>query len=131
MSEYAYLKIVLWISVAYFCCMAIAHWFGIKQPILFVYYDTAFYAYQDKIIAFCVLTYIFLFVAAALHTELVAPFAIAAMWTTTLGLSAINTTEDLKQTLPVGQTSTKYYWAQTVMIGGIAVCLTVLYMLSW
>ena len=45
-------------DVVYFCCMAIAHFFGIKLPILFVYYDTPYYAYQDKIVAVAVVAYI-------------------------------------------------------------------------
>mmetsp|Transcript_148230 Transcript_148230/g.458195 ORF Transcript_148230/g.458195 Transcript_148230/m.458195 type:complete len:132 (+) Transcript_148230:80-475(+) len=130
MSSFSYLSMMLWVNVAYFCCMCLAHWFGIKKPILFVYYDTAYYAYQDKIIAFCVMTYILLFTAAALHPEIVAPFAIASMWFTAAGLCAINTTGDLRRALPVGQTSTKFYWAQSVMIGGIAAVLTTLYALS-
>ncbi len=48
-------------GVAYFCCMALAHFFGLKWPLLFVYYDTPFFAYQDKIISFAVTAYIGLF----------------------------------------------------------------------
>jgi hypothetical protein len=55
-TKYAFLA-----GVAYFCCMAFAHFFGVKVPVLFVYYDTPFYAYQDKIISFAVCAYIALF----------------------------------------------------------------------
>ena len=61
------LRYTLLAGVVYFCCMAAAHYFGIKQPLLFVYYDTPFYAYQDKIIAFAVVAYIALFYTAAQH----------------------------------------------------------------
>ncbi len=46
------LWLVLNANVAYFVAMAIAHWVGFKVPVLFIYYDTPYYAYQDKIISF-------------------------------------------------------------------------------
>jgi hypothetical protein len=52
-TKYAFL-----IGVAYFCCMAVAHFFSIKVPVLFVYYNTPFHAYQDKIISFAVCAYV-------------------------------------------------------------------------
>ncbi len=56
------LKYSFLVCTIYFVCMAIAHFFGIKVPILFVYYDIPFHAYQDKIISFCIATYaIFIF----------------------------------------------------------------------
>ena len=48
------LHFALLAGVAYFCAMAVAHFFGIKWPLLFVYYDVPFHAYQDKIISFAV-----------------------------------------------------------------------------
>jgi len=65
------LKYGLLAGMVYFCCMAVAHYFGIKQPLLFVYYDTPFYAYQDKIISFAVVSYIALFYSAAQHRAVV------------------------------------------------------------
>jgi hypothetical protein len=56
--------------------MSIAHFFGLKLPILFVYYDTPYYAYQDKIISFAVVAYICLFVSAARSRDVV-PAALA------------------------------------------------------
>jgi hypothetical protein len=50
----ALLRLALWAGAAYFCCMAVAHFFGLKYPLLFVYYDVPFFAYQDKIISFAV-----------------------------------------------------------------------------
>ena len=55
-TRYAFLA-----GAAYFMFMAIAHFFGIKVPVLFVYWDTPFYAYQDKIISFAVCAYVALF----------------------------------------------------------------------
>ncbi len=98
----------------YFCCMAIAHYFGIKVPILFVYYDTPFYAYQDKIISFAVCAYIALFYSAAQYRP-VALNAIVVLAITVLGLSSVNMSSALESVLKEGQ-STMPYWLQTAAI---------------
>ena len=59
------LNFALLAGVAYFCAMAVAHFFGIKWPLLFVYYDVPFHAYQDKIISFAVVAYACLWWSAA------------------------------------------------------------------
>ncbi len=114
------LRLALWAGVAYFCCMAVAHFFSLKYPLLFVYYDVPFHAYQDKIISFAVVAYICLFVNAAFHRSAV-PGAIVALGVTVLGLSAVNASEDLGSVL--NGRSTIPYWVQT---GLIAVYLAVL-----
>jgi hypothetical protein len=119
-TKYAFLA-----GVAYFCCMAIAHFFGVKVPVLFVYYDTPFYAYQDKIISFAVCAYIALFYSASQHRS-VAPGAIIVLALTVLGLSAVNLSDALASVLLEGQ-STVPYWLQTAAIGLYLVVLLVLY----
>lgn len=111
----------------YFVCMAIAHFFGIKLPILFVYYDIPFYAYQDKIISFCVVTYAILYFGA-FQNRVLAPYAILSLFTTVLGLSLINVSSSLRSVLNDGNTVA--YWLQTGMIASIAVWLSVFYMRS-
>ena len=113
---------LLWAGVAYFCCMAIAHFFGIKLPILFIYYDTPYYAYQDKIISFAVVAYICLFVSAARSRDAVAA-ALIAIWVTVLGLCAVNLSDALQSVL-AGK-STLVYWLQTAALAIYALCLTV------
>ncbi len=120
LSKYAYLA-----GVAYFFCMAIAHFFSFKVPILFVYYDTPFYAYQDKIISFAVCAYMGLFYSASQHRA-VALNAIIALAITVLGLSAINLSEALSAVLQDGQ-STVPYWLQTGAISVYLIVLLVLY----
>ncbi|MFM8706388.1 MAG: hypothetical protein ACKOHG_21525, partial [Planctomycetia bacterium] len=83
------LRLALWAGVAYFCCMAVAHFFGLKYPLLFVYYDVPFHAYQDKIISFAVVAYVCLFAHAAGHRSGV-PAALVALGVTVLGLGAVN-----------------------------------------
>ncbi len=118
-------KIALYSGVAYFCCMAIAHFFSIKVPVLFVYYDTPFYAYQDKIIAFAVCAYIALFVAAARHRD-VALLAIGILVLTVVGLSSVNLSEALATVLRAEQ-STLPYWLQTGAIAAYCMVLAALY----
>lgn len=118
------LRLALWAGAAYFCCMAVAHFFGLKYPLLFVYYDVPFYAYQDKIISFAVVAYICLFVNAALDRSAV-PAAIVALGVTVLGLSAVNGSDALKAVLD-GRT-TIAYWLQTGLIALYFILLLVLY----
>ena len=115
-TKYAFLS-----GAAYFFCMAIAHFFSFKFPILFVYYDTPFYAYQDKIISFAVCAYIALFYSASKHRD-VALNAIIVLAITVLGLSSVNISNALASVLQEGQ-STVPYWSQ---IGAIAFYLFIL-----
>lgn len=105
--------------------MALAHFFSFKVPILFVYYDTPFYAYQDKIISFAVFAYIGLFWSAAFNRS-VALTAILVMTITVLGLAAVNVSEALSTVMSPEQT-TLPYWAQTIAIGLYLAWLSILY----
>jgi hypothetical protein len=116
LTKYAFLA-----GAVYFCCMAVAHYFSIKVPILFVYYDTPYYAYQDKIISFAVCAYIALFYSASQHRA-VALNAISVLAITVLGLSSVNVSGELASVLKEGQ-STLPYWLQT---GAIAFYLFIL-----
>ncbi len=111
--------------MVYFCCMALAHFFGLKVPVLFVYYDTPYYAYQDKIISFAVCAYIALFYAAARHRP-AAPGAIVVLALTVCGLAAVNLSDALASVLPQGR-STLPYWLETGAIGVYLALLTALY----
>jgi len=116
-----FLTLLLWAGVAYFCCMSVAHFFGIKLPILFIYYDTPFYAYQDKIISFAVVAYICLFVTAARTPEAVTA-ALVAIWLTVAGLCAVNLSEALQSVL--GGKTTAVYWLETAALTVYAIALT-------
>lgn len=119
------LRLGLLAGVLYFCCMAIAHFFGLKLPILFVYWDTPFYAYQDKIISFSVVSYVGLFYTASRHIEAV-PAALAVLGVTVLGLVSVNFSDALAEVLVEGQL-TWPYWAQTALIAGYWAVLVALY----
>ena len=118
-------KIAFLSGAAYFCCMATAHFFSIKVPILFVYYDTPFYSYQDKIISFAVCAYIALFYSASQYRP-VALNAIIVLAITVVGLSLVNVSSALASVLQEGQ-STVPYWLQTGAIAGYLIILLVLY----
>lgn len=120
------LKYSLLAGVVYFCCMAVAHYFGIKLPLLFVYYDTPFYAYQDKIISFAVVSYIALFYSAAQHHAIV-PAALIVLGVTVLGLASVNVSDALASVLNEGQSTTPY-WIQTGLIAAYFIALLVLYL---
>lgn len=118
-TNYAFL-----LGAIYFFFMAVAHFFSIKLPILFIYYNTPFYAYQDKIIAFAVCAYIALFYMASKYKE-VQLSALTVLAITLMGLSAVNLSEDLARQLTAEQT-TLPYWLQTLALGSYLVILSLL-----
>ena len=120
------LRYALYVGVVYFLCMAIAHFFGIKQPLLFIYYDTPYYAYQDKIISFAVISYAALFYSAARY-RVVVPAALLVLGITVLGLASVNVSEALTAVLKEGQTRTSY-WVQTGLIAIYFTLLVILYL---
>lgn len=120
------LKYALLAGAAYFCCMAVAHYFGFRQPLLFVYYDTPFYAYQDKIISFAVVSYVALFYSAA-QQRAVVPAVLFVLGVTVLGLASVNESDALAAVLEEGQ-STLPYWIQTGLIAVYFIVLLVLYL---
>lgn len=120
LTRYAFLS-----GAVYFCFMAVAHFFSIKLPVLFVYYDTPFFAYQDVIISFAVCAYVALFYSASRHRD-VALNAIIVLAITTLGLSYVNTSGALASVLKEGQ-STLPYWLQTGAIAAYLLLLIALY----
>jgi hypothetical protein len=118
------LELSLLAGVAYFCAMSAAHFFGIKLPLLFVYYDVPYHAYQDKIISFAVVAYACLFYSAARQRSVV-PAALVALGVTVAGLAAVNASDALSSVLD-GR-STALYWAQTALFAGYLLWLFALY----
>ena len=119
------LRYALLAGAVYFCCMALAHYLGIKQPVLFIDYDLPLYAYQDRIISFAVVAYIALFYSAA-HMRAAVPAALIVLGVTVIGLGSINVSHALESVLVEGQ-STRPYWIQTGLIAIYFLMLLVLY----
>jgi ABC-type enterochelin transport system permease subunit len=111
-------------GAVYFLCMATAHFFSFKYPLLFVYWDTPFYAYQDKIISFSVIAYAGLFYLASRSRE-AATIASLVMVLTVIGLAAVNLSSDLALVLDPNQ-STWAYWVQTALFASYAMVLVIL-----
>ena len=109
------LNVSLWAGVAYFCCMAVAHFLGLKYPLVFVYYD----------VPFAVVAYICLFYTAATIRAAV-PAALVALAMTVLGLSALNLSDALQSVL-AGRPTTMY-WVQAGPIAGYLVWLLVFHL---
>ncbi len=112
-------------GAALFFCMAVAHYFSIKVPVLFVYYDTPFFAYQDKIISFALCAYIGLFYSASRERS-VAPSAIVVLAITVIGLASVNLSSTLISLLEEDQ-STLPYWLQTGFIAAFVSVLIIAY----
>lgn len=123
LTQYAFIS-----GAIYFFFMAVAHFFGIKMPILFVYYDTPFYAYQDKIISFAVFAYIALFYSASQFRP-VALNAIIVLAITVAGLISVNLSSALELVLDSNQ-STLPYWLQTAAIAFYLMTLVILYVVD-
>ena len=119
------LRTALLAGTGYFVCMSVAHFFSVKFPVLFIYYDTPFYAYQDKIISFCAFVYALVF-QAAIHSPAVVPVAIRSMAATVVGLSLVTTSSALKSVVGP-EHSFAPYWIQTALIAGYGAALQFLY----
>ena len=117
------LRGLLLLVSAFFLTMATAHFLGLKYPLLFVYFDTPYYAYQDRIIAATLVPYAIMFFATSRH-KLLLPYVLVALWITILGLSYINQSAELALVLD-GQ-STWAYWLQTAAFAVLALILTLL-----
>jgi len=84
-------------GAAYFALVAIAHTFGIKLPVLFIYFDLPSHPYQDQIIGFLCFGWSALFHAAARDPQAARPIigsVLTAGLTAVLGLAAINLRTD-------------------------------------
>ncbi|MCF6304940.1 MAG: hypothetical protein L3J33_06175 [Rhodobacteraceae bacterium] len=117
------LRGLLLLVSACFLAMAAAHFLGLKYPLLFVYYDTPYYAYQDRIIAATLLPYAVMFFATSRH-KLLLPYALFALWITIFGLSYINLSDELA--LVITDQTTRVYWLQTAVFAALALVLTLL-----
>jgi hypothetical protein len=124
MKNGALLRYSLLAGCVYFVLMSIAHFFGIKVPVLFVYYDVPYYAYQDMVISFAVLAYVGLFYLASKSRENV-PVALLVLALTVGGLSLVNMSAELKLLTLLKPRDP--YWIQTAIIGVYWLYLVILY----
>jgi hypothetical protein len=119
------LKYSFFAGCAYFFCIAFAHFFGLKIPGLYFYYDGPFYEYRDKLISFTIVAYIGIFYLAAKNRSAV-PTALIILSCTVFGLGFINFSQSLRSVLQTGQ-STYPYWAHTGILSVYLLFLTIIY----
>ena len=112
------LKWLLFAGAIYFLGISLVHTFGIKVPLLYIYFSVPSYAYQDRIISFLALGWsVFLFTAfidPVKNRDLVRAVHVAGV-IAIIGLSVINSTTDFHALSPKIQPSS--FWMETLGLG--------------
>ena len=118
----------------YFFLITIAHIFGIKIPLLFIYFNVPSYIYQDMIIAFLSFGFgMFLYAGYAsvkLNQILIVKYIIIAGFGTVLGLTNINAFTDFnffenEFSLTI---SVSHFWIQFVAVVLYVLWISILYL---
>lgn len=123
-SSQQILKFSLMAGVLYFIGVSIFHFFGVKIPGLFIYYNIPSHHYQDQIISFLAFGWASFFYVATKVREAVIPLLIAGV-VALLGLANINANTDFiaitedAVTLP--------FWIQTLLLGFYVAWLSFFY----
>ena len=107
------LKYSLLAGAIYFALVAMAHQFGVKVAVLFVYYNVPSYHYQDQIISFMAFGWaVFLFSAflSPANKELVRAVLIAGFGAI-IGLTIINLQTNFRAMST--EINVNYFWAET------------------
>ena len=88
-------------GAAYFVCVTIAHWAGVKVPGLFVYYNIPSYAYQDRGIGIMTFGWAMFLLAVSRHLMML-PYLIAAGIAGIIGFSVNNVSDEVAAMAPPG-----------------------------
>ncbi len=118
----------------YFYLITIAHIFGFKIPILFIYYNVPSYIYQDLIIAFLSFGFgMFLFAgysSVKRNQILIVKYIIVAGFGAVLGLININVFTDFSSFENEFSLTIKvsHFWGETIFIVGYVVWILILYL---
>ncbi len=118
------LKTLLIAGFIYFTAVAIVHFFGIKIPMLYIYYDFPSNAYQDRIISvLCFVFAMFLYTGyKSITSNLeVVKYIVLAGIVAIIGLLINNyiSDEELK--------TNTIYWLEIMMLGLYQILLTIFY----
>lgn len=114
------LKYSLLSGAAYFFCIAVAHFFGIKVPGLFIYYNIPSLQYQDNIIAFLAFGWAVFFYNSAKYPVLTGS-AVQSALVAILGLVYINLTTDFA--VLAHDVVTTPFWVQVGLLAGYVLWL--------
>lgn len=127
----ATLKLLLLAGAVYFFAVAIAHMFGIKIPMLFVYYNVPSYEYQDRIIAFLAFGWsVFLFTASIdpMRNSIVVKAVLTAGLAAVLGLNVINRITNFQTLSP--NIDPAVFRVETLVLSAYEAVLIVFYFLA-
>lgn len=123
------LKWSLFAGAVYFWAVAFAHMFGLKIPLLFVYFNLPSYSYQDRIISFLAFGWaMFLYSGfAGVRKNIVWPvkYILFSGAGAIIGLCVINTSTDFSNLCE--HVHPFLFWVETLFLLGYLVLLTILY----
>lgn len=99
-------------GAVYFLMMGIAHWFGMKVPFLFIYFNVPSEAYQDRIISILSIGWSFFLLSGALQVPSTTAIRLILISgaVALLGLAIINLTTDFNAMTPLA--TQRLYWFQ-------------------
>ena len=126
------LTLALQVLSLYFLCIAAAHLFGLKIPLLYVYYDVPSTGYQDRIISFMAMGWCLSFFAASkdVHANkgLIKMLVLAGL----IAVAALANNNYVTDFSIHTQTPTLWaYWLQTGLLAVIVAGLFGLYRASF
>ena len=126
----AVLKWSLLAIAGYFLAVAGAHFFEIKVPLLYVYYELPSTLYQDKIISFMAFGWSMFFVAGYSSVKRNSlrsvRYMVLAGINAVIGLSSINLLTDFKE---YPEAHRWIYWGEVIILAVAVVWIAVLYKL--
>lgn len=122
------LKYSLLAGSVYFLCVSIAHFFDIKIPGLFIYYNVPSHQYQDRIISFLAFGWSAFFYVASKSRDAVYPLLVAS-FVALFGLIQINLSADYGIGV-ITSASSAPFWLQTLLLAIYVSWLVLFYIKS-
>ncbi|WP_086933846.1 hypothetical protein [Agarilytica rhodophyticola] len=95
------LSVALYIGAILFILIGLGHFLGVKHPMLFIYFNTPYFTYQNIIISVGIFNQALFFIASAKYRAL-APYALTAVWLTIIAFIWINTSSSFLTLLDAG-----------------------------
>lgn len=115
-------------GVIYFFGVGIAHFAGIKIPLLYIYFSIPSYGYQDKIISFLSFGWAIFFLTAFIHLEnnmhFMKPVAIAGFGAI-IGLGVINLSTNFRSLAPTSNIFV--FWIELLVLSVYLIWLCVFF----
>jgi hypothetical protein len=119
-------------GAVYFLMVAVAHFFALKVPFLYIYYDLPSEAYQDKIIAFTTFGWSMFFVAGYSSVKRMSlrsvRYIVIAGAGAVAGLGLINLFTNFNQLYADAQPL--FYWIETGALSAYLIWVAALYVIA-